>query len=169
MTALQHRLHGECVPDMMLSLDHCQTSSSQLQRFTCQCLSSLTLCVASHTAVNRQLWPAGMQRSTCQCMASPAMCKTTPMKSSGNADYAGKDHDDRPGAISKGEFVRIAQATVKERELTAQEMQLLFRVFDSDRGGFLELGEVQAVSEKQNSLNSHMDHKHQQALQRQHT
>ena len=56
---------------------------------------------------------------------------------------------EQPGAISRGEFVHIAQGTVKERELSAQEMQLLYRVFDSDRNGFLELGEIHSLAEKQ--------------------
>ena len=50
---------------------------------------------------------------------------------------------------------------MRERELTAQEMQLLYRVFDSDRNGFLELGEIHSLTEKQDKQDRH----HQQQLE----
>ena len=47
-----------------------------------------------------------------------------------------------PASIGKPEFEEIAQDTVQERALSQEELSLLYRIFDLDRSGFLELGEL---------------------------
>ena len=47
--------------------------------------------------------------------------------------------------IGWSEFAKVARKTVAERELSPEELRLLYRIFDSDRDGFLELGELQRL------------------------
>lgn len=52
----------------------------------------------------------------------------------------------------------MARKTVAERELSPEELRLLYRIFDSDRDGFLELGELQRLDV--NHKDSHKDKDH---------
>ena len=60
--------------------------------------------------------------------------------------------------LTWGEFVKIAQDTVKERKLTPEELRLLFKTFDYDRSGFMEVSEIHAVSTEKGQHQKHRHH-----------
>lgn len=46
------------------------------------------------------------------------------------------------GAVSEHEFSNLVQNSVHSHQVDSEEISLLYRLFDSNRDGFLELGEL---------------------------
>lgn len=44
--------------------------------------------------------------------------------------------------LGKKEFSKLVRRTVKHRDVNDQEVDLLYRVFDSNRDGFLSMAEI---------------------------
>lgn len=45
-------------------------------------------------------------------------------------------------SIGKEDFMHLIRQTIRQRDVSEQEMDLLYRVFDTNRDGFLSLAEV---------------------------
>ena len=60
--------------------------------------------------------------------------------------------------IGWSEFAKVARKTVSERELSPEELRLLYRIFDSDRDGFLELGELHRLEASQKDKAKYKEH-----------
>lgn len=44
--------------------------------------------------------------------------------------------------LGKEDFAKLVRQTIRRREISEREMDLLYRVFDTNRDGFLSLAEV---------------------------
>jgi hypothetical protein len=62
------------------------------------------------------------------------------------------------GRLTKAEFGGVVRAAVKGRPMSADEVALLFRVFDQNRDAVLELSEMVRLEELQDALQDHMEH-----------